>query len=501
MGNSFNRNVYFSEQKIKIMLVVLFALQPILDILSFFVDNTRFGIVSTVTRMILLVILFTLTYLITDSRATYILLNILMVVFLILHMSGNLMSGYISIYSDITMYSRIYHFPLYIYFFFVSIRQINKNDRNNFIFKLLSMNLLIISGSIILSYVVNQPSYTYYAKEIGYYGIKGWFAVANSQSAIVSLLSCTSIAYAMFTFEKNTVLKLGLIIVSVGSLFLFGTKLSFYTIFLFYFALFIIMLLGEKLTVKTFIVIIVPFIVVFSLKDHSYANLNTKFTNTSIGEWQEIINDVDGKPIDKPTEGVVGESEKVLNDRNYYLAHKNEYSKIYNLYLDDLVSEFGLDKIAEKYNYSLDAYVLINNRDMKVNGSSLSFSEGNQLQKLFGMEQSGYIINGENYDVENDFHGIYFSYGHVGLTIFSALLVYVLFRGSLHYFFNRNKRFDVNLGVFLVCFVLVIGAAHYSGHVIKKPNVLFYVSLMISMILLNSKPVLTTIDNLRKGRD
>lgn len=497
MKYSSKRNTFFTEDRTKIMLIVFFAMQPMLDILSYFMDSSSLGIISSVTRMALLGVMFIVTYFLTDSKRSFITMNILMLLFLLFHMAGNWIDGYTSIYNDLTMYSRIYHLPLYIYFFCSGIGKIEKSNRNIFVFKLLVMNLLIITLSILLSYIVKQPSYTYYAKEIGYYGIKGWFAVANSQSAIVSLLSCTTIAYSVFTFERNSIAKIGLMIVSVGSLFLFGTKLSFYTIFLFYSALLVLMIIGRRITIKSLILIVIPLVLVYSVKDYSYANLNTKFTNTSIDEWQEIIDEVD--PSTKPNVEENGSVERPkIIDKNYYLNHKEEYFKIYNLYMEDLVSEFGLDKVVEKYNYSLDAYVLINNRDMKLNAASLAFSEGSTLKMLFGMEQSDYIVNGENYDVENDFHGMYFSYGFVGLFVFPVFMLYILIRGGIHYLLNKDKRFDMYLGVFLVCFVLVVGAAHYSGHVIKKPNVLFYVCLMISMILLNSAPIRTTIRNIRK---
>lgn len=469
-----------------VMLIVTIS-QPLLDIFSFFMNGYNLNSISTIIRMGFLLFLIVYTFLITTHRKIYYITVLSFALFFVLHAAGNMQRGYISILNDVAMYSRIIYIPVYIIFFYetwLRLRSfVDQKELIKMVNNLAVINFIIISASIGLSYLLNIPSYSYYNPEVGFFGVKGWFLVANSQSAIVSLLACISILYSYRGYKERPVFSLLLFSLSIASMFMFGTKLALYTIFLFLAAFIVMLLFSKKLTKGILVFLVAVLALVFFLRPYSPSATNLMYMGESFDEWQNDFDDIENSHGVKPPEGENG----LQYNYEFYSENKEMYNEIYGLYLTPLINEFGLDAVVDKYDYSLEAYKLIDNRIMKVNASSLAFNQGSTLQKLFGMEQSRYIIDGENFDVENDLHGVFFSYGYVGFAITVLFFLYLIIRGIYNYFFVKERRFSINLAVYLVVLILLIGAAHYSGNVIKRPNVAFYIGLVSAYILFTTK--------------
>ncbi|WZU00068.1 O-antigen ligase family protein [Erysipelothrix sp. D19-032] len=73
-----------------------------------------------------------------------------------------------------------------------------------------------------------------------------------------------------------------------------------------------------------------------------------------------------------------------------------------------------------------------------------------------------YYVGGENFDLENDLHGIFYSYGYVGFAMYLGFILYVLLRGIYSYFFSKEFRFNQNLAIYLVALGLIMGASQFS---------------------------------------
>ena len=101
---------------------------------------------------------------------------------------------------------------------------------------------------------------------------------------------------------------------------------------------------------------------------------------------------------------------KTLTDaeKRYVLA------PIYAFYSNDLCRRFTVNTVIEAYDYTYAVSDLTNARNHKITYCKLLQQEHPEASKWFGMELGRMTWNGENYDVENDVHGVYVLFGAVG---------------------------------------------------------------------------------------
>lgn len=483
-----NTNQKIKPQTVLISFGIIILIQPLLDIASYFAGLSNLTAITTGLRFVLLALITCYGFYLAQNKRPYWITIGVLALFYMFHFLANYLTGYISIKSDIAMYARVAQLPLF-YISFIDIYKAMQQDYTRedlikyteiFIF----LNLITITLSIGLSFLVGMPEFTYNNGLAGPHGIKGWFTNGNSQSVILCII--VSISMGLVLRSRKYWVSTVILIIGYASLFYYGTKLAFYAIYLISIASVILILFSKKTSKLLLIVIVLATGSVYALKSYSPMYVNAHYTGQSFSEWDEEI-----KKIEKENEknNPTKPGEEVVINRDYFLANQEMYLKVYNLYNKPLVDEFGLEKVAAKYNYSLDAYQLIDNRNVKLVAASLVYDESNTLQHLFGFEQEAYTVSGEVYDLENDLHGIFYSYGFVGFAIYAAFLIYIAIRGIANYFFAEDFRFDTNLGVMLLAFALIIGAAQFSGNVLKRPNVLFYISLIMSAIQFSSYPL------------
>ena len=102
--------------------------------------------------------------------------------------------------------------------------------------------------------------------------------------------------------------------------------------------------------------------------------------------------------------------------------------------------------------------------------------------KVFGLELSRFTVGENTYDVENDFHGIYYLYGAAGLA---AMLLF------LGYFLARLMRSLRNQGwTFLtadtVAWSIALGCCllhcYFTAGVLCRPNAAFYLAACLAAV-------------------
>ncbi|WZU00069.1 hypothetical protein MGH68_10555 [Erysipelothrix sp. D19-032] len=79
------------------------------------------------------------------------------------------------------------------------------------------------------------------------------------------------------------------------------------------------------------------------------------------------IEDIEKEDPTKPTNPI-----SVKTDKAYFEQNRELYIKTYSLNSKSLVDVFGIDRVVEKYDYTLDATILINNRNIKLVACILS---------------------------------------------------------------------------------------------------------------------------------
>ena len=452
-----------SKNKVDVILFVLLIIQPILDVFSFFMIENNMTTVSTMLRMGIFAVVALYAFWISDHKKVYFIMAGILAVFWILHMIGCFMGGYQSLYQDLAMYARTIQMPVLTSCFITIFKkgdQVPKVIRVGFF-----CNYLIITGVILLSYIVGRPEATY---QTGI-GIKGWFAIGNAQSCIVALLAPLTIYLAVKV--KNKLFFVFATLLAFLNMFFFGTKVTYYFIFITIIAAVFFMILSKNKNWFAYIFLIVCFAVGLLNYKYSPCYQNQNLMGKSFSEWDANIAKIQEEKKNENT------ADKDKDKIDY-----NDYLEIYNLYSKDLVDRFGIENVVKKYDYSTSAKDLINNRNLKVNYSSLMMDEKSTWIHLFGFEYMDYIMDGVIYDPENDFPAIYFSNGVIGLGLYVFFLLYFVFLIIKTLVTDFKGNLTLENGMVATTMLLMIGAAQLSGNVLRRPNVSIYLSLILAYV-------------------
>ncbi len=154
---------------------------------------------------------------------------------------------------------------------------------------------------------------------------------------------------------------------------------------------------------------------------------------------------------------------------------------VYSHFINGLVSRFGLRTVLKFYDYSLDTETLISEREFKLQFCRMLMAESTPISRLFGLEVSRMIYGGTSYDVENDFHGIYFLYGWVGLALLVAFLGYFAWLILRALFRDFKRYFTLESGAVGIALVASLVHAYFTCGVLRRANTLFYCAGLLAM--------------------
>jgi len=155
---------------------------------------------------------------------------------------------------------------------------------------------------------------------------------------------------------------------------------------------------------------------------------------------------------------------------------------IYDTYVGDFVEVFGLEATMEMYDYSADILVFADVRPKKIAFAEALLDASPVTTRLFGIELSRFIVGENNYDVENDFHGIYYLYGIVGLAAYVLFLLYFVGLVIWALLKNPKRYFTPEAAGHGIAFLLCMAHAVFTAGVLRRPNASVYLSAMLAAI-------------------
>ena len=89
---------------------------------------------------------------------------------------------------------------------------------------------------------------------------------------------------------------------------------------------------------------------------------------------------------------------------------------------------------------------------------------------------------GENiYDVENDFHGLYYLYGWVGLGAYLLFLAYFVYLIIWALIKNARKYYTPEAAAYGIAFLMCLAHAYNTAGVIRRPNASIYLSVILAV--------------------
>ncbi len=157
-------------------------------------------------------------------------------------------------------------------------------------------------------------------------------------------------------------------------------------------------------------------------------------------------------------------------------------SNIYNFYSPKLCQRFGTARVMSAYDYSSQVTDITATRHRKIIFCSMLLDEHPFLSRIFGMELSRMAFNGDIYDVENDFHGIYFLYGWAGLALMLAFIGYFLYLIVKCLIKDWRKYFTTEAGACGISLCLCLVYAYCTAGMLRRPNASIYMSVLLAMV-------------------
>ena len=451
---------------------LLIAFQPVLDAVAYFNQNS----VATVSGYIRLALMLALPLwvLFTAKRKKGFLLAMAAVaVFALLHVLNGFRVGYLSPYFDIAYLAKVVQAPVMAVSFVYLIR--DEQTARQGIRGLLTAAALV-GLFVVLAYVTGTGNVTY-GEGLGY---SGW-VIDNNRTANSIILVTLSVFCAMAAVKTDNKLVTVLIPVLITACFLTnGTKACYFGLFAI-FAAFVGFLCMESLVfrqkLRWFTVAVLVLLMIFAVVIYPYTprcRVNQVLARDArVGEIEATLL---AQGIDithmSPEERYADPEVRAVFEHYYWQ---------YMGWLPDIIDRFGMERVLKHYKMSTDVAKLIDTRVIKISYSSLIWEEQDPLTHLVGFEVSQVGFDG-TYDMENDWPAVFFYYGYLGLGLYAVFLLFFLIRVVRKLRRDFKGSLTAENVALLLCLVLQLGLAQFSGALVRRPNVSIYLALVLGLI-------------------
>jgi hypothetical protein len=456
-----------SRSRIAGWILLLILVQPLLDVLSFWLNT--YGVGSSVTlglRLGILVAELLLGFTLSTRKRLYLCTGAVLLVYLAGHILACIQMGYAQPFTDLTNQVRIFLLPLTTVCFMTFYQKIPGSFERS---QQGCLGCLCLIGVVcLLSRVTGTDPCTYAGKKIG---VLGWFFCTSSQSAILSMLVPVSIVYTAQRWKRFWTTA-AVSILGLGLLFLLGTRLAYFALILTGLGLSVTLWLcrcGPRSGAAFLLALTVLFVALLPVSP--MVKNQTLVAQNAVLKQEKIDN-----MVIQDTEA--GEQAGLTEEELQY----EKLRSAYETYLPGLVEEFGLQRTAAFYDYSDRASDICDVRRAKISYGRMLLKDSKSLSYVFGMELGRFQTQKLSYDVENDFHGIFFLCGGLGLLLmlcflgyFVCLVIYGLCKAP-----KRVLSPDV-IGLSISC---VGCAAHIyaTAGVLRRPNASFYLAVCLAAV-------------------
>ncbi len=472
--------------KLPLVTMVLFVIQPLMDVLSFWLQKWGASNAPTLAlRLLVLVAAVAAGFLLEPKKRIYCLAAAVCLVVGLGHVLACAQAGYQNVLADLSNYVRVLQLPLMTLVLMTFLRV---NGRcYPAMKKALAIDLTIILAVQVLAVVTGTEPRTYFDGT----GFLGWFSNANTQSAIVSMIAPVA---AVWSYGKKGFRSIVFWVLFGGaclSMYLMGPRLTYVGLLALCFGLGASVLLIRLKDWKRAAVFLLAGALFIGLFPLSPMMRHRKIHSDHMDEKNDWIgSDMQGPPVsfDRPTEEDPMEGEPLLVfDEPLELTEEQkarieELAPIYRHYMSDFVAIFGVERTIHLYNYTDDIRIMSATREKKLMFADILMEMSPASARLFGVELSRFTINGNTYDVENDFHGIYYLYGAVGLAALALFLAWFLWRIVRALVCDFRRYFTLEAAGWGIALVMALGHALFTAGVLRRPSASFYLAAVLAAV-------------------
>ena len=462
-------------RRLPLMVFVYCLCQPVLDVATYWQE--QMGITNAFTvifRMGLLCGSVGLGFVLSDRKRLYWLTGLVLGGYLAGHIWSCMQAGYVSPFGDLSNMLRIMMLPLTTVCFVTFIRRNGKCVRA--VIGGMAVNMGIILLVMLLSRLTGTDPYTYPNKGLG---VRGWFYFANTQSAIMGMIAPVTIGLALTKWKDRTLPVLLAAAGSLGGLFLLGTRLAFASAVAAGAGMAVCLLLIDRKRWRQSLALGAVTAMVIVLLPVSPMVRNQKAVAGNFEIKQAAFDAAAAVPD--------GADEQQRMDA---------MEDAYRLFLPGLMDRFGAERTMQIYDYSQNVDQVGNQRLMRLNFCRLLMEDSPDSAKWFGINRSRMaqealhtdVLTGKQektltwYDPENDFHGIYYLCGGVGLGLMIAFIASFALRalGSMCVDFKRVFSVDfAAVGISCCCAVV---HCYFSASILRFNSASVYLAMLLAVM-------------------
>lgn len=467
-------------------LFLFVVFQPLLDILAFWTSSEE-GTAAGYVRLLFMLVMPLHLLITSDKRKRLLAVYGVIALLALLHVGNLFRVGYINVVSDVKNMAKIFYLPVMA----VSMCAYVRDERmKSQLLRGILANCFILAAVIVVSYVTGTYNPTY-----GYgLGTSAWVTDQNrcTHSIILSALSMFAMYFGLSTKNKiwHYVVPAAVLVASItnGTSSCYLTCLACFAGFAF-FKCFVSLVKKERID-KAGKQIIAYLLLLFAVAIAIYP-ITPRAKITAIerataekrqgGLEAELIAlgyDIRNmSPKEKMNEPVVREKMAKFYTETIYGGAPG------------LIESFDVYRIMEAYNMSTDAGKIADVRRMKRVNARLIWEDSDFVTKLTGFEFAKVDWPGDPLDLENDWHAIFYYYGVIGFAAYACYMLWFI------YLVLRKLRNDFkgNLTLYNFCLILaffiLIGLAHFSGALLKRPNSSIYFAFILALLSFQTRPV------------
>lgn len=453
-------------------LVLLLALQPCLDVLAYWTRNDRVT-PAGIVRLLLLIALPCYTMLRTRKRKSFLLFLAVVGGFCLLHAENCLRVGYLSPAFDLRYLAGVVQMPVFSVCFLLFLQDDETKEAAFFGF---AAAALLTVFFLLLSRLTGTGNVTY-GEGLGY---SGWVIDVNRNANSTNLVIYGALGlYLAIRTRRLSVAALASVVLT-GVYLTNGTKGCYFSIFVIFLAYTLWFLLFERAWEgRRRICLMLAALCVFSAAIYPWTprcRVSESQRDAARGSQGEIEATLLEQGIDitdmSPEERFADPAVKEVFVHYYW-----KYLGV----LPDLIDRFGMDRVLMRYRMSTDVGMLIDNRVMERQYAGMIFEDSDLLTRMVGFEVSEMGFDGL-YDLENDWHAIFYYYGYLGFALYVGFVLFFLLRALKKLLRDREQALCLENFALFLTLILNLGLAHFSGETLRRPNVSIWLSLILALV-------------------
>jgi hypothetical protein len=134
------------------------------------------------------------------------------------------------------------------------------------------------------------------------------------------------------------------------------------------------------------------------------------------------------------------------------------------------------------FDFTTDIVKMTHERTKKLMFAEFLMEHSPASAQWFGVELGRFTSKGRTFDVENDFHGIYYLYGIVGLGAMLLFIGYFLFLIAKALLTNFKRFFTLETAAWGIGLVLCLAHCVFTAGVLRRPNGSFYMATILAVV-------------------